>query len=135
MDCSTSAIVAAIEMKQILLLCLFLTGCANQLILDGIPSPTYQDDLRDCKILESQSSALKEIVTHTAADTAKSAIFGLIFQSMLSIVVPGMGVIGVIDTGLSTGVLAAFGASNGLKDGIFSAKAKKQGIVLECMRD
>ena len=121
-------------MKQILFLCVLLTGCANQLIIDGIPSPAYQDDLRDCEILASQSSALKEIVTHTAADTAKSAIFGLIFQSMLSIVVPGMGVIGAIDTGLTTGVLAAFGASNGLKDGIFSARAKKQGIMLECMR-
>ena len=119
---------------KILLLCLLLTGCANQLILDGIPSPAYQDDLRDCQILASQSSALKEIVTHTVADTAKSAIFGLVFQSMLSIVVPGLGVIGAIDTGLTTVVLAALGASNGLKDGIFSARAKKQGIMLECMR-
>ena len=115
-------------------MCLLLTGCANQLILDGIPSPAYQDDLRDCQILASQYSATREIVTHTAADTAKSAIFGLVFQSMLSIVVPGLGVIGAIDTGLTTGVLAAFGASNGLKDGIFSARAKKQGIMLECMR-
>ena len=97
-------------------------------------SPTYQDDLRDCQILASQYSATREIVTHTAADTAKSAIFGLVFQSMLSIVVPGMGVIGAIDTGLTTVVLAALGASNGLKDGIFSARAKKQGIMLECMR-
>src|SRR3990167_7559287 len=121
-------------MKQTLLLCLLLTGCANQLILDGIPSPAYQEDLRDCEILASQYSATREIVTHTAANTAKSAIFGLVFQSMLSIVVPGLGVIGAIDTGLTTGVLAAFGASNGLKDGIFSARAKKQGIVLECMR-
>ena len=121
-------------MIRVCLLCLLLTGCANQLILDGVPSPKYQDDLRDCEILASQSSALKEIVAHTAADTAKSAIFGLVFQSMLSIVVPGMGVIGAIDTGLTTGVLAAFGASNGLKDGILSAKTKKQGIVLECMQ-
>ena len=121
-------------MKQILFLCVLLTGCANQLIIDGIPSPTYQDDLRDCQILASQYSATREIVTHTAADTAKSAIFGLVFQSMLSIVVPGMGVIGAIDTGLTTVVLAALGASNGLKDGIFSARAKKQGIMLECMR-
>ena len=119
---------------KILLFCVLLTGCANQLILDGIPSPTYQDDLRDCQILASQYSATREIVTHTAADTAKSAIFGLVFQSMLSIVVPGMGVIGAIDTGLTTVVLAALGASNGLKDGIFSARAKKQGIMLECMR-
>src|SRR3990167_3660212 len=121
-------------MKQILFLCVLLTGCANQLITDAIPSPTYQDDLRDCEILVSQSSALKEIVTHTAAETAKSAIFGLIFKAMLSIVVPGMGVIGAIDTGLTARVMAVFGASNGLKDGIFSAKAKKQGIVLECMQ-
>ena len=121
-------------MKQILFLCVLLTGCANQLIIDGIPSPAYQDYLRDCEILATHSSALKEIVTHTATDSAKSAIFGLVFQSMLSIVVPGMGVIGAIDTGLTTGVLAAFGASNGLKDGILSAKTKKQGIVLECMQ-
>ena len=121
-------------MIRVCLFCMLLSGCANQLILDGMPSPAYQADLRDCEILASKSSALKEIVTNTAADTAKSALFGLVFQSMLSIVVPGMGVIGAIDTGLTTGVMAAFGASNGLKDGIFSAKAKKQGIVLECMR-
>lgn len=101
-----------------LLLSLYLAGCASNPVVAPATanSPQYRNDLAECRQIARQAGSGREIATKGAVGAGVGAATGAIADD-------------------AAGKGAAIGAIAGITAGAFSADAKQDRIVRQCLRD